>query len=112
MQKPDGNGTVNLSHYNRAKPEYFEARGSIGVEGRWPPRNCGDVVRERFPCERGLMYTIVIGDEAVARSFGTIGFPTLAVIAPDGQVDSLHVGLIEISALGEIVASVRPPRSI
>ncbi len=62
--------------------------------------------------EHQVEYTIVIGDEAVARSFGTIGFPTLAVIAPDGQVDSLHVGLIEISELEEIVASVRAHRSI
>ncbi len=56
--------------------------------------------------EQKVEYTIVIGDESVARSFGTIGFPTLAVIAPNGKLDSLHVGLIEISELEEIVASL------
>ncbi len=56
--------------------------------------------------EQKVEYTIVIGDESVARSFGTIGFPTLAVIAPNGKIDSLHVGLIEISELEEIVASL------
>ena len=57
--------------------------------------------------ERGVDYPILIGDEGVARSFGTIGFPTLAVVTPDGLVESLHMGLIDRAELEEVVARVQ-----
>jgi thiol-disulfide isomerase/thioredoxin len=33
------------------------------------------------------------GDEDLARRFGAMGFPALVVVAPDGTIDSVHVGL-------------------
>ena len=57
--------------------------------------------------EQGVEYTIVLGDEGLARRFGAQGFPTLALVAPDGRLDSLHVGLVEVAKLEELVAPLR-----
>ena len=58
--------------------------------------------------EQDVRYPIVIGDEELAREFGALGFPTLAIITPSGHIDSLHVGLIEIDELEELVAPFVP----
>ena len=54
--------------------------------------------------ETQVQYRIVIGDEDLARRYGAMGFPTLIVVAPDGTVDSRHVGLIETADLEEALA--------
>ena len=56
--------------------------------------------------EQGVAYTILLGDESLARDFGAMGFPTLAVVKPDGSIDSLHVGLIEVAELERIVGEL------
>jgi peroxiredoxin len=57
--------------------------------------------------EQGVAYPLVIGSEEVARDFGAVGFPTLVIVRPDGQIDSLHVGLIEFEELEALVAAVQ-----
>jgi peroxiredoxin len=57
--------------------------------------------------EQGVEYTILLGDEGLARRFGAQGFPTLALVRPDGTLDSLHVGLIEVAKLEELLAPLR-----
>ncbi len=54
--------------------------------------------------EKDVEYQIAIGDERLAREFGVMGFPTLAIISPDGNIESLHVGLIEVEELERLVA--------
>jgi thiol-disulfide isomerase/thioredoxin len=54
--------------------------------------------------EQGVEYPIVIGDEGLARTFGALGFPTLVILAPDGSIESSHVGLIEARELEGLVA--------
>jgi len=54
--------------------------------------------------EKGVEYQIAIGDESLAREFGVMGFPTLAIIDSDGNIESLHVGLIEVEELESLVA--------
>jgi len=54
--------------------------------------------------EKGVEYQIAIGDEGLARAFGVLGFPTLAIISSDGNIESLHVGLIEVEELERLVA--------
>jgi thiol-disulfide isomerase/thioredoxin len=44
--------------------------------------------------EKGVEYQIAIGDES----------PTLAIIDSDGNIESLHVGLIEVEELESLVA--------
>jgi thiol-disulfide isomerase/thioredoxin len=55
--------------------------------------------------EHGVSYSLVIGDENVAREFGAMGFPTLVIVRRDGSVDSRHVGLVEAEELEELVAA-------
>jgi thiol-disulfide isomerase/thioredoxin len=57
--------------------------------------------------ENGVSYSLVIGDENVAREFGAMGFPTLVIVRPDGSLDSRHVGLVEAEELEELVAAAR-----
>ncbi len=57
--------------------------------------------------EQGVEYPILMGDEELARRFGAQGFPTLAIVRPDGSLDSLHVGLIEVADLEALVAPLR-----
>jgi len=54
--------------------------------------------------EKGVEYQIALGDEGLAREFGVMGFPTLAIIDADGNIESLHVGLIEVEELERLVA--------
>ena len=57
--------------------------------------------------EQGVRYPILIGAEALAKEFGALGFPTLVIVKPDGSIDSLHVGLIEVAELEQILAAHR-----
>ncbi len=53
--------------------------------------------------EQGVEYTILLGDEQLAREFGAVGFPTMAIVRPNGTIHSLHVGLVEHEELEELV---------
>ena len=57
--------------------------------------------------EQGVDYPILIGDEGLARRFGAQGFPTIALVRPDGTLESLHVGLSEVDELEALVAPLR-----
>jgi thiol-disulfide isomerase/thioredoxin len=57
--------------------------------------------------EQGVEYPILIGSEELAKQFGALGFPTLVVVKPDGTIDSLHVGLIEVAELERILSDHR-----
>jgi peroxiredoxin len=57
--------------------------------------------------EQGVRYPILLGGEDLARRFGALGFPTLYIVAPDGSIDSEHVGLIESAALEEALSRQR-----
>jgi thiol-disulfide isomerase/thioredoxin len=61
--------------------------------------------------KHGVEYTVVLGSVELAERFGAVGFPTLAVVTPDGRIGSLHVGLIEHAALEELVAQIVSARS-
>jgi thiol-disulfide isomerase/thioredoxin len=57
--------------------------------------------------EKGVEYTMLIGDDDLARDFGAMGFPTLVVVRPDGTIDSRHVGVVEVDELEAIVAAIQ-----
>jgi len=81
------------------------ARGDVVVIGVSVDVDGVEIVRPWIE-EQGVEYTIVLGSVELAEQFGALGFPTLAVVKPDGSVDSLHVGLIEYDTLEELVAKV------
>jgi cytochrome c biogenesis protein CcmG/thiol:disulfide interchange protein DsbE len=70
---------------------------SVDVDG-------AEVVRP-WVQEKSVEYTILLGDEALARRFGAVGFPTMAVVGPGGELHSLHVGLVEYATLEALVAA-------
>jgi len=57
--------------------------------------------------EKDVRYKILVGGESLARRFGAMGFPTLYIISPQGNVDSVHVGLIETGELEAALARQR-----
>ena len=80
-----------------------EAVGDVAVIGVAVDVEGAEIVAPWIE-EHGVEYQIVIGDERLARKFGAMGFPTLAIITPDGDIDSLHVGLVELEDLENLVA--------
>jgi peroxiredoxin len=67
----------------------------------------GPDVVQTWAGEKDVRYKVLVGGEDLARRFGALGFPTLYVIAPDGRVDSEHVGLIEVGDLETALARQR-----
>ena len=80
--------------------------GDIAVFGISVDEGGPDVVRPWVE-EKGVKYPILLGDDGLARRYGAMGFPTLVIIAPDGTIDSRHVGLIERASLEEAIARQR-----
>jgi len=72
---------------------------SVDVDG-------DDLVREWVE-KKGVEYRVLVGGEELARRFGALGFPTLYVIGPDGQIAMEHVGLIEVADLEQALARLR-----
>jgi len=64
-----------------------------------------------FAAEHGVQYPVLLGEETLAFDYGATGFPALAVVDPQGRIDSLHLGVIDRSALEAAVkdASQRQP---
>ena len=83
-----------------------QAAGDVSVLGVAVDAEGASVVAP-WVKEQGVQYPILIGSEALAREFGALGFPTLVIVKPDGKIDSMHVGLIEVSQLEQILASHR-----
>jgi peroxiredoxin len=83
--------------------EDHRASGQVEVLGISVDTDGPDVVGE-WTSEKEVRYPILIGDEALARQFGAVGFPTLIIVAPDGSIDSRHVGLIERQELEDALA--------
>jgi thiol-disulfide isomerase/thioredoxin len=62
-----------------------------------------EAVRE-WVAEQGVDYPILLGGDDLARELGTVGYPTLYVIGPDGSLRERHVGVI---AAEELETSIR-----
>ncbi len=62
--------------------------------------------------EQDIQYTVLLGDEGLAKKFGAPGFPWLLIVGPDGAPASSHVGFLELAELEEIVAGIRSGSSI
>ena len=64
----------------------------------------GREVVEPFAREHGIQYPVLLGEESLAFDYGAPGFPALAVVDPQGRIDSLHLGVIGRAALEAAVA--------
>ncbi len=54
--------------------------------------------------EKGVTYQILLGDEELARKYGALGFPALAIVAPSGEIAFRHMGPIGLEELQQAVA--------
>ena len=87
-----------------------ESDGDVVVLGISVDLEGPDVVGE-WTAEKDVQYKVLLGGEDLARRFGALGFPTLYVIAPDGSIDSEHVGLIEVGDLETALARQRAKKA-
>lgn len=79
-------------------------RGDLMVIGVSVDTDGADAVRSWLQEQNPVEYTIALGSTELAEEFQAPGFPTLAVVSPDGSIYSRHVGLIEYEKLEELVA--------
>ena len=54
--------------------------------------------------EQGVEYQILIGDEGLSREFGVMGFPTIAIVNPDGDIVATHAGILNVDDLEALIA--------
>lgn len=62
-----------------------------------------------YVAEHEVRYPILLGDEALARKFGAVGFPSSVLIAPDGTMTKAHAGLLEQADLDAQIACLASP---
>jgi len=86
--------------------EEHAAAGDVEVLGISVDTEGPDVVG-KWVAEKQVRYPILLGSDDLARRYGAVGFPTLVIVAPDGSVDSRHVGLIERAELEKALESQR-----
>ena len=87
---------LNAFHESPAGREVALLGISVDVGGR-------DAIAP-FVAEHGIQYPVLLGEETLAFDYGAPGFPALAVIDAKGRIDSLHLGVIDRSALEAAVA--------
>jgi thiol-disulfide isomerase/thioredoxin len=68
----------------------------------------GPEVVAPYAAEHKIRYPVLLGDEALARSFGAVGFPTSVLVAPDGSMSRAHAGLVEQEELDARLACLQP----
>jgi peroxiredoxin len=72
---------------------------SVDIDGAEAVRSWIDEMQVKYP--------VLLDGEELARRYGALGFPTLYIVAPDGSLDSEHVGLIETGDLEAALARQR-----
>ena len=71
----------------------------------------GPEVVEKWSTEKDVRYPVLLGDEALARRYGAVGFPTLVIVDPEGNIESRHVGLIEVADIEDAFERIRSARA-
>jgi len=61
-----------------------------------------------YAAQHKIRYPVLLGDEALARSFGAVGFPSSVLVAPDGSMSRAHAGLVEQDELDARIACLQP----
>ena len=90
---------LNQFHRSVADEDVVVIGVAVDVGGR-------DVVAP-FAEEHGIEYLVLLGSESLARDYGVPGFPALVVVDASGDLDSMHLGVIEPEGLAEAVAEAR-----
>ncbi len=72
----------------------------------------GAAVVAPYAAEHKVRYPVLLGDEALARRFGAVGFPTSVIVAPDGTIGRAHPGLLEQDELDARIACLQPATAV
>jgi thiol-disulfide isomerase/thioredoxin len=72
----------------------------------------GAAVVAPYAAEHKVRYPVLLGDEALARRFGAVGFPTSVIVAPDGTIGRAHPGLLEQDELDARIACLQPATAL
>jgi len=67
----------------------------------------GQEVVAPFAAAHHIQYPVLLGEEKLAFDYGAPGFPALAVVDRAGRIDSLHLGVIDRSALETAVRDAK-----
>ena len=81
--------------------EFYEAHreaGNVEVLGISVDEDGSDEVKAWVE-ERGVAYPILMGDDGLAREYGALGFPALAVVSPEGEIVVRHMGVVDLEVL-------------
>jgi peroxiredoxin len=57
--------------------------------------------------ERGFSYPIAAGDQSLAVQYGILGFPSLVVIDPSGQIQARHTGVWSREEIEDHLEAIR-----
>jgi len=57
--------------------------------------------------ERGFSYPIAMGDPDLAMRYGVVGYPTLMLIDPQGQIAKRHTGVWSRPEIEDVVEAIR-----
>jgi len=88
-----------LNAYQAAHPDVVVLGVAVDVDGR-------EAVAP-FAEEHGIAYPVLLGDEGLAQAYEALGFPSLYVLTPDLEIDSVHVGIVDGAGLAEAVRAAR-----
>ena len=81
--------------------EFYAAHreaGDVEVLGISVDEDSGEEVKA-WTEERGVTYPILMGDDALARRYGAVGFPALAIVSPQGEIVVRHMGVVDMETL-------------
>lgn len=87
-----------LNQFQEQHPQIPVLGVSVDVDGRKvvPP----------FAEEHQIGYRVLLGDEALARRYGAMGFPSLYVIDSEGSIAEAHVGVVTLEELEAAVEAL------
>lgn len=81
--------------------EFYAAHreaGDVEVLGVSVDEDGSDEVKSWIE-ERGVTYPILMGDDDLARRYGAVGFPAVAIVSPQGEIVVRHMGVVDMETL-------------
>lgn len=76
----------------------YAPSGQVEVLGISVDEDGADVV-QAWTEERDVAYPILMGDDGLAREYGALGFPALAIVSPAGEIVVRHMGVVDMETL-------------
>lgn len=69
--------------------------------------DAGEEIVAEWVAEQSVRYPTLLSDIDLSQRYGAIGFPATFIIAPDGSIEDLHVGSLDLAELEASLAAAR-----